>query len=418
VARRALSRHENTRLRSAVGAYLAYQTFASINFFWPIFVVFYQGYGRINLSAILFLQAFYTISRVLLEVPLGLVADRFGRRLALATSAAMLLLGCAAILSSPTLVAFYLGELCFAVSVAAKSGADSALLYDTLSEFGQAEDYPLVEGRAQSLAALGSAVSALLSGFALEWWLPLPYLLTLIAAAATLAAAAMLEEAPRQVPAGMGLRALAWGAVREVLSSAQIAWLIGLYVLLVVLSHVVFYLQQPYLEALEVPVAVFGAVVCAAKLTHAAISSSVQAIERRISPARMPGFMLGAAIAPIFLMSFVPWSIGAILPVLRGVGDGLLMPVVNFYLNRIVAPLRRATVLSLASLFARATQAAVLAGFALLLAHVSLGAVLCMSWVVGGLLAAALLWLPDRAHRPAAAAPGVRLEQEGRESLR
>lgn len=418
MARRALSKYENARLRSAVGAYLAYQTFSSVNFFWPIFVVFYQRYGRIDLSTILFLQAFYTVSRVILDVPLGLVADRFGRRLALASSAGMLLLGCAAILSSPTLVAFYVGELCFAVSVAAKSGADSALLYDTLSEFGQAEDYPIVEGRAQSLAAVASALSALLSGFALEWWLPLPYLLTLGASAATLAAAAMLEEAPRQAAEGVGMRSLARGAVREVLSSSQIVWLIGLYVLLVVLSHVVFYLQQPYLESLGIPVAVFGAVVCAAKLTHAAVSSSAQSIERRLSPGRMPAFMLGAALVPVFLMSLVPWSVGAIVPVLRGVGDGLLMPVVNFYLHRIVAPLRRATVLSLASLFARATQAAVLAGFAFLLARLSLGAVLCLAWVIGALLAAALLWLPDRAHRPAAASPDARLERESRESLR
>jgi hypothetical protein len=415
-ARRALSGPERLKLRRAVGAYLAYQAFAGANFFWPIFVLFYQRSAHLDLSTILFLQAFHTLVRVTLDVPLGLVADRFGRRMALASSAALMVFGCAVILPDPGLLTFAIAEFSFACSIAAKSGADSALLYDTLAEYGQSDDYPAVEGRAQSLSAMGGAASALLSGFLLEWWLPLPYVVTLTAATACLATATMLDEPPRATQDRHGFGGLARGAIVEILASPAVTWLIGLYTLLIVLSHVVFYLQQPYLEAIGVPATLFGVVVCATKLVQALSAHRAHRIEAAVSPRLLPGLLLLAALSPIVLMSIIGSPLGAVVVLLRGISDGLLTPVVSFYLNRLVAPLRRATVLSLASFVSRLTQGVVLAGFGVALARVSLFTTLRSTWLVGALVAAALLVVrrPAVARRPGEAA----VETEARPQIR
>src|SRR5262245_3252455 len=103
MARRALGDAERATLRRLVGAYFAFQTFGAANFFWPVFFVFYQRYGGLGLPAILGLQAFNTFARVTLEVPFGLLADRYGRRLALVASAASMAVGCGIIIVEPTL---------------------------------------------------------------------------------------------------------------------------------------------------------------------------------------------------------------------------------------------------------------------------------------------------------------------------
>ncbi|HZR83140.1 MAG TPA: MFS transporter [Candidatus Binatia bacterium] len=404
MARRALRAGERAALRRVVGAYFAYQTFGSVNFFWPVFVVFYQRYGRLDLPAIFELQAFFTLSRVVLDVPLGLAADRFGRRLALIASAALTAIGCGVIVAWPSLVAFYLAELCFASSVAAKSGADSALLYDALSEHGQVDDYPRVEGRAQSLAALAAATSAIASGLLLEWWLPLPYLMTLSAACATVMSAVLIDE-PVRVTSSASWRGIARGALREIVASRAAMWVIALYALLVVLSHVVFYLQQPYLEAIGVPVALFGVVFAASKLVHAMAASRAARVEALVPPARMPAVLLAAALSPIALMGAIASPLGALVVPLRGVADGLLQPVVNFYLNRLVSPFRRASVLSIASFAARLLQVVVLWAFGMALARMSASATLRLAAVLGALASAALLWLPHGGRAPAAARP-------------
>ena len=407
MARRALRADEAAHLRRIVGAYLAFQVFTSANFFWPIFVVYYQRFGRLELSAILGLQAFYTAVRVALDVPLGLLADRFGRRPALVGSAALLAAGCAVIVSDSSLVTFYVAELLFAGAVAAQSGADSALLFDSLARFGQEEDYLQVEGRAQSFAAFASAASALASGLLIEIWLPLPYLLTLIAASASLVAATLLDEPARRAAAPQRALGLARHALREVLGSPAVLWLVALSALLIVLSHVVFYLQQPYLEWIGVPVWLFGAVVAGTKLVHGAVARRAGAIEARLSAGRMPAFLVVAGLSPVALMAVVAWPVGAVFVLLRGVADGLLAPVLNFYLNRLVADRTRASVLSIASFVAHAAQAAVLAGFAALLVHVSLAGTLRLAAFAGAVLGALLLAVPRRSRRAATLGPSL-----------
>jgi Major Facilitator Superfamily len=393
MAERSLRAGEERQFRRAVGAYFAYQTFSAANFFWPIFFVFYQRYGRLDLGTILELQAFSTLARVVLEIPLGLLADRFGRRPALVLGAALMGTGCAVIVADPSLVSFYVGELCFAAATAAKSGADSAFLFDCLAGFGRTDDYPRVEGRAQSLGALVGAASAVASGFLLEWWLPLPYLLTLGAAGATLAAATLLDE-PRHRSVGPAPAGIARGAVAEIRSQPATLWLIALYALLVVASHVVFYLQQPYLETIGVPVVLFGVVFAAAKLVHAVVAQFAGRIEAWVSVGRMPAFLVAAAVAPIGLMGVVVHPLGALVPPLRGVADGLLQPLVAFYLNRLVSPQRRASVLSIASFVARALQAAALWAFGMALVQMSALAALRVAAVVGAIVGVLLLLRP------------------------
>ena len=106
------------------------------------------------------LKAVYYTAVVLLEVPLGVLADRIGRKRALIAGAAFNCLGCALYVVATDFATFALAEACFAFSTAFVSGASSALLYDSLRAESRERDYPRWEGRSRSAALLASSVPA------------------------------------------------------------------------------------------------------------------------------------------------------------------------------------------------------------------------------------------------------------------
>jgi hypothetical protein len=148
-------------------------------------------------------------------------------------------------------------------------------------------------------------------------------------------AAMVLDEPPRDRASGRAVRGIARGAVTEIVRAPAAIWLIALYALLIVFSHLVFYVQQPYLESIGAPVFLFGAVFAASKLVNAIVAHRAARIEAAITPRRMPAFLLACALAPVALMGVVSHPVGALIPPLRGIADGLLQPVVHFYLNRL-----------------------------------------------------------------------------------
>jgi hypothetical protein len=82
---------------------------------------------------------------------------------------------------------------------------------------------------------------------------------------------------------------------------------------------------------------------------------------------------------------------GALIVLLRGILDGLWMPLTNVWVNGLVPSALRATALSLQSLVSRLALAAVIALAGVGTARVGLGATLALAAVTVGLAGAALV---------------------------
>jgi hypothetical protein len=99
-------------------------------------------------------------------------------------------------------------------------------------------------------------------------------------------------------------------------------------------------------------------------------------------------------------MAIVGVPAGALLILTRGLLDGLWMPLVNVYLNRLVGSRLRATMLSLQSVLARLTLAITLAVLGMLTARLglppTLAAVAAAIALVGGTL---VLFTPGSVRR-------------------
>src|SRR3989442_4715294 len=112
----------------------------------PIWVVFLQQKG-LNLTAIGVLEAGAWVLTAALEVPTGAIADRWGRKASLAIGAFAYAMAMFLILADALSPLFLLGYALWNSSSAFVSGADSALLYDSLRADGRAAEAAKQTGR-------------------------------------------------------------------------------------------------------------------------------------------------------------------------------------------------------------------------------------------------------------------------------
>ncbi|ANE46957.1 MFS transporter [Paenibacillus swuensis] len=148
----------------------------------PAYVIerLYWEERGMTIQMVIYAELIYALTIVLLEVPTGILADRFGRTRMLVLSA---LLGCAefAILIYATAFWHFAAVVFLAgISRSASSGSENALLYDTLKVQGKAASFERQLGflnaldlTAAILAALCGSLLAGRFGLELNYWISL-----------------------------------------------------------------------------------------------------------------------------------------------------------------------------------------------------------------------------------------------------
>jgi MFS family permease len=132
----------------------------------PIWVVFLQRKG-LNLTEIGLLEAGAWLLTAVLEVPTGAIADRWGRKASMSIGAFAYGMAMFLILGDALSPLFLLGYALWNSSSAFVSGADSALLYDSLRADGRASEaakqtgrYTAIQQGSQGIASLAGAALA------------------------------------------------------------------------------------------------------------------------------------------------------------------------------------------------------------------------------------------------------------------
>ncbi len=337
----------------------AYALGRNLMFMVPVLVPFWRANG-LSMTELMALQSYFSVVSVALEVPTGWLADRWGRR-------ASLLLGLLALCAAVAvyglghgLAAFVLAETCFGLGHALTSGADVALLHDSLQAAGRVADYPRRFARYQAVQLAAGAASSAIGGvyFAHDlraaWWLTLAALLLALwpawrlvepprGASPALAGARAVPAARRAVAGLLLLGALTWGGNR----AAQ-------------------WLMQPYFEQAGWTLGSFGLLLAAGMGIAAAASRGSAALLQHLGPARLAGgLVLASAGAFAAMAAAAPhpaWAgwVGLAALALQQAVAGCVMTLYTTLFNRHLPPAWRATGLSLQSLAGMAAYAGII----------------------------------------------------------
>ncbi|WP_439658236.1 MFS transporter [Lentzea sp. HUAS TT2] len=337
----------------AVRRILLYQAFTNLSLFMPVWIFFMQVVHELTLTEITVMLGISWLVTALAEVPAGAVADTVGRKASLALGSVLVAAGTALVTFASGYGWVLASYLVWSVGLALQSGADHALLYDSLVQEGRQDEYHAVASKSFAVVQLAQGVSAVAGGWLAGISLPLPMLATSVFTALSLVFLVGLREPAAEKAEKAGYRATLAQATSFVGSHPPVRYLM-IYTSLVAAAVwvVVFVLFQPYLGTHQVPVAWFGALFLAIRLASVAGSRLSPHLVRVADASR---WLLAAPLAFTALLLVVAlagswWWLGVAMMAVLSFGQGVFRPLLALLLNEQASAAVRATLLSLQSL--------------------------------------------------------------------
>ena len=224
----------------------------------PFLVVYWQDFG-LTFQHVALLQCLFSVAMVLLEVPSGYLADRIGRAKVVTAGCFAIALGAAIYVLPGGFTVFCISELFFALGISLLSGADTALLFDSLKELGRTHEFGRWQGRILAGRMTVAALCGILGGFLWTWsprgtWL----IITGITLTGCLAAATLFEASHEVTAAETGAQDTG-ALVREyIIGNRAVLQIIVVAALLFATSQTAFWMYQPYWKDAGVALETFG----------------------------------------------------------------------------------------------------------------------------------------------------------------
>ena len=318
-----------------------------------IITLFWKDQIGLSLAEILLLQAIFSLATLVMEFPSGYISDRIGYRFALNLACLLGITGWATYTLTGSFTGVLIAELQLGASYAFISGADSALLYETLRYDSREEHYSRYDGRMTAWAQAGEAIGAVGAGVLYGWFPLLPFVLQVGVWVAALAICHNLKDIPAPARETISHLQEATDIARKAFSQPGIRYAILLAALLGLASFYPVWLIQPYMQTLNVPLSWFGPIWAVANLCVSFGSIISHRVQFHLGVRGTPLLLLALVVAGYAGLAFsqVIWGFAFyfLLTIMRGIQGPFLRLALQKQSNRH----ERASILSLKSLVFR-----------------------------------------------------------------
>jgi MFS family permease len=328
-----------------------YRFLMDFQLWWPIWVIYLQVQRGLSLTQITLLDTPFLLLIMVAEIPTGAIADRFGRRVSLILGSTLFAVAVFIFGIADNYVIILISYTAWGLGQTFQSGADMAILYDSLKNVGREEDFEKINGRSWALKSLAVVIAILIGAplaQATSYSLPI-----IISAGIALLAApvAFSMHEPRYEHGASGeqyLQMLAHG-IREAWQQPALRYIILFSGFLIAATYTPLVFQQPFLAKHGVGLGNMG--FWQAPVRGAGIFSALLAY-RFVARAGQRGAFFALPMLIIicnFSLAGIDhaWAYSSFLGV--GMVAGMQNPVLATYINRRIPSERRATVLSVQS---------------------------------------------------------------------
>ena len=343
---------------NTVHLYYAFSFLKAFSMFGAVLIPFFTVWGKISLFQVQLLQSWFMFWIFILEIPTGAIADRFGRKFSLALGGLIVAFAAFIYGSVPKFEVFLLGEFLFAVAIAFISGADEALLYDSLKESGREGESKKVFGSVRSFELLAMFLSALLGSLvASKLGLNAPMFLSFIPFFLAMVAALLMREPKRSRDISESRRYLdiAKKGLSYLRGHRQLKIIAIDGVLVSGAAYFVIWFYQVLLERLQIPVLYFGYFNAFLVASEIMVTSNFVRLERLFTSGS--NFLKFGALATgitFLLVAALPSVFSVCLFLLMAGGLGLTrLDLLSAYMNKFIPSEQRATILSSISMLRR-----------------------------------------------------------------
>ena len=312
---------------------------------WGPFIVVLLVQRGFSLFEVALGDVVFWVVIILFEVPTGIIADRYSRKYSMAIGLSFF---AAALYIYSTIRTFPVLIFChivWGIGATFVSGADIALLYDSLKEMKREDEFEKIMGNAASISFVTTGVSCLVGGILASVDIVLPFILTsLLYASASLLVLLLKEPTLERQSETYLLHTKE--SVRFLRNKNFLFLLILLFSGVFTSYTIVSILRQPYLLALEIPLKFFGVLYLVSLLIKALGAKLAYRIEPLFSEKQNLLIISAVAAASFLLAGIFKSYVG--LAVLMGSTFvlGYLSPVLDNYMNRRIPSAKRATIFS------------------------------------------------------------------------
>lgn len=224
----------------------------------PIVVLFYNDNG-LGMQEVFILQAVYSISIVALEIPSGFFADALGRKNTLVIGSILGFLGFLTYSLTSAFWGFLVAEVILGFGQSMISGADSALLYDSLLSEKREDSYVKYEGRMVSMGNFAEAFAGVLGGLLATISLRTPYFAqTIVALAAVPAALTLFEPKVHEIKLKLGFSEVIKVVRYSLVDNVQLRWNIVFSSVVGASTLSMAWFVQPWFILIGLPKPMFG----------------------------------------------------------------------------------------------------------------------------------------------------------------
>ena len=329
-----------------------YTIFLNTVFILPVILPFYRDELGLSFHDFLIGESVFAVVLILCDVPSGYLADRWGRKKTLMLGAFALALSYVSLLLATGFWTALLSQAMIGVGIAFVSGANSALLYDTLLSQGREHEYRRREGFRFALQLYSCSLACVVGGYLYTIDHHLPLMLEIILLLAGCVTALFFIEPPRHraISEHHPLRDIRDTVVYVLHGHKDIAGIVLLMVIVFSTTKICMWSIQAYADTLKIP-EIYNGWIIASVMLCGAISGHFghKILPHLRGKQALQGLIVMLVILLVGAGIHMSYA-GIVLLGLESFVYGFGMPRAQESINNLVDSSRRATVLSSANL--------------------------------------------------------------------
>jgi MFS family permease len=326
--------------------------FFEMMFFIPILVPFWSGLG-FSMQEILLIEAGFAMTLMLLEIPSGYFADMYGRKTSMMIGAVLEFIGLLIFIFAGSFSGFLLGEIVIGIGASFQSGANEALMYDSLVQLKREKEYKKKQGNYYFAGRMSAVLSKIPGALFAGIFIKLPFYLTMIPWFIAVIVVFSLVE-----PTIKRQKFETWKHFTNICKEAlfknkKLQSLLLYGAIPPGFFLITFWLYQKYMETTQVPIIYFGIIISLMNLTSGLGGKYAKEIEEKITPKLtiilipITAALVWASLA-VFSSPYLIWIFAVAAFVW-----GLHLPITQDYIQKITTSDKRATILSIRSFLTR-----------------------------------------------------------------
>jgi len=315
--------------------------------FVPIVFLIWESVD-LSFNQMLLTQGIFALSILIFEIPSGAIADVLGRKKTLLVSHLTTTISIFLFSIAYTFEAFLVSEIIWGFAIAMYSGTDRALMFESLEQEGQKEQFSQIVGKGQTLMFLSSAAFTVLGGFlgpALMLRLPI-YLATVGAASKTVMTFLVTEpdairaESPKQ-------------ALTSAFTTIKNSWVLQVLIIVFLAGgvpmRIAYWAYQPLILDSGYDARVLGLLLASASVVAAIGSRMSHRVEQKMNVYVIIGTLLAVDFMHLALLIIIRNPAIILVIYMASIAGGLRGPIFSNLMNQQVSSHERATVISIMS---------------------------------------------------------------------